>query len=223
MQITHEEARRLIQFNVDGGLNPQEQSMLSIHLRDCFECRAYEDDIHEVEYLLAPLMKRRWSLQPVPLSINAIRAKREKKLQASTVLTIRTALISFVFAVVVFSAWQFLPRGKQTSGQSPVGMPPVPTPSIQSTSTKINFEHCEMLFYTVQANDTLASIADKFMVSEEELVSLNHMKTDTVNTSMTLMVPACHFTPTSAVRPTTSTTFTPVIGSATSSPEPNRY
>jgi anti-sigma factor RsiW len=145
MQITHQEARRLIQFHADGGLNPQEQSMLSIHLGDCFECRAYEAEINEVESVLTPVMKRRWGMRPVPLSIDALTGKREPKPAASTLLTMRTAFISFVFAVIVFSAWHFLPAGEQSSGGSPVGIPPVPTPSIQSTSTQIDFEHCAML------------------------------------------------------------------------------
>jgi hypothetical protein len=41
---------------------------------------------------------------------------------------------------------------------------------------------------------------------------------------MTLLIPDCNFTPTSTIWPTVATTtFTPVISSVTSSPEPHRY
>jgi hypothetical protein len=69
MQITHEEARKLIQFGLDQMLKPQEKNMLQIHLEDCIECRTFFGDLKEVDNLLLPTMLRQWNLQPTPLSI----------------------------------------------------------------------------------------------------------------------------------------------------------
>src|SRR6266498_4252643 len=127
MQITHEEARRLIQFSLDQMLKPQEKNRLQIHLEACMECRTFFDDIKEVEHLLLPTMLRQWNRQPIPLSIEVI-TKRKSQLHSSIILATRTAIISIVFAAFVFSAWQFTQSGKQTSNPLPIGVLPVPTP-----------------------------------------------------------------------------------------------
>jgi LysM repeat protein len=224
MQITHEEARRLIQFNVDDTLNPQEKTVLSTHLQMCFGCRVYAEEINELESTLVPLMKRQWNRRPIPLSITTLKAKRNIKLFSKNILAIRKAIISFIFVAFAVSMWQFMDSGQQLPGLSPIIVSPLPTPSIESTSTTISSKNCEHIRYIVQANDTLSSIADQFSRSKEEIISTNDLKTETINIGMMLMIPACNFTPTSVVKPTMSmTVLSPVISSATSSPEPNRY
>lgn len=225
MQITHEEARQLIHFNTDEALNPQEKTVLSTHINICFECRVYAEEIQEVERILLPMMKKHWNRRPMPLSISDLRVKRVAKPSSSNmILAMRTALIGFVFVALVFTAWQFTFSGQQLPGLSPVIVASVPTPSIESTNTTINPKSCDVIQYRVQANDTLASIAYQFSISKDEIVSINRLRTETVNTGMTLKIPACRFTPTGTMWPTiTTTTFTPLISSATSSPEPNRY
>jgi len=221
MQITHEEARRLIQFSMDQMLKPQEKNILQIHLEACTECRTFFDEIKEVENLLLPTMLRQWNRQPVPLSMEAITDKRksQRQLQSSLILATRTAIISIVFAAFVFSVWQFTQSGKQTSNPLPVGILPVPTPSSQSTSTKISFQNCEEMSYQVQENDTLESIAAQFSVSKHKLVAINNLSTETLSTQMELLIPICNSTPTRTVHPSTlTTTFTPLLGPTTSTP-----
>ncbi len=53
MSITHEQARKLIQLNMDQVLNIQESAILSAHLRSCGECQAYANEIKEVERTIA--------------------------------------------------------------------------------------------------------------------------------------------------------------------------
>lgn len=224
MQITHEEARRLIQFNADDTLNPQEKTVLSTHLQMCFGCRAYAEEIRDLESTLLPLMKRQWNRHPIPLSVTALKAKGNIKLFSNNILAIRTVIISFVFVAFAVIMLQFTDSGQQLPGLSPVIVSPLPTPSIESTSTTISSKNCEHIRYIVQANDTLSSIADQFSIAKDDIISTNDLKTETIDIGMTLIIPVCNFTPTSAVKPTMSMTpLTPVISSATSSPEPNRY
>lgn len=223
MQITHEEARRLIQFGLDEDLNPREKTVLSTHIEMCVACRAYAEEINEVERILLPMLRRQWNRRPIPLSSSNLKVKRVEKLNTKHILAIRTAIISFVFVALVFASWQSTFPGQQTPGLSPVLVSSVPTPSIESTNTTVNPESCDLIQYRVQANDTLASIAYQYSISEDEIVSINNLKAEAIDSGMTLIIPACHFTPTGTLWPTMTTTFTPGISSATSSPRPNRY
>jgi len=219
MQITHEEAHRLIQFSLDKVLNPQEKNILQVHLNDCMECRAFAEEIKKVESLLLPIMKRQWNLQPAPLSITSIIESKNSKLQTGVLLATRTAIIGIVFAAFVFSAWQLTRSDRQTSNPMPVSVLPIPTPSGQSTSTKISFQNCEETIYQVQETDTLESIAYQFSVSKDKIRSINNLSTESIHAKMELLIPICTFTPTGTLHPSTlTTTFTPLIGPTTSTP-----
>lgn len=222
MLITHQEARQLIHFQADNTIRPHERSVLLAHLTVCAACRVYAEEIQEVENRLLPVMKRQWDVRAVPLSIYELKAKRNIKTLPGNIMTMRTALMGFILFALFFSAWQFTQAGQPSAGQSPL-IVALPTPSIESTSTITNLDDCDVIRYTVQKDDTLSGIADQFLISETEIVSVNRLKDERVSSGMTLMIPACQFTPTVAVQPTQSTTLTPVIGSVTSSPAPNRY
>ena len=221
MQITHEEAQKLIQYNADQALDSQQKAALFAHLNDCTECSTYACDIKDVETLLLSGMRRQWGLQPAPLSLNSLTPKGRPKIQLSIslLLATRMAIISMVCLALVFTAWQFTLSGRQTSGPRPAYILPVPTPSTWPTSTKITLQHCKSILYNVQANDTIESIADQFSTSKAEIMAINSMKTETVDASMKLMIPICNSTPTSTVRPgTRTTTYTPAIDSTISTP-----
>lgn len=221
MQITHEEARELIQFNADEALDLQKKAVLYAHLKDCIECRAYVEDIKEVESILLPVMKRQWNLQPVPLSIDALTSKRDSKIRTSILLATRTAIVGVIFAAFIFSIWQFTLSSRQTPGQFPVDVLPVPTPSMQSTGTKSMLQNCEEILYIVQKKDTLESIADHFSTSKEEIMAINNMETETVVRTMELIIPKCDSTPTGTAEgpATLTTTYTPSIDLTTFTPD----
>jgi hypothetical protein len=220
MQLTHEEAHRLIQFNLDDALDLQGKTMLSAHLKDCIECRIYAEEIREVGSILVPVMKRHWNLQPIPFSISALNVKRNPKIQTSTMLATRTAVIGVVVLMFIFSVWQFAISGRGSSAPLPVRVLPVPTPSTQSTSTKIMFQNCDGIRYTVQENDTIESIAYQFLTSKEDLMAANNIRTETVSTGMELIVPICNFTPTGTIHPTLlATTYTPPMRPTTFTPD----
>src|SRR5687768_5878845 len=130
MSITHEQARRLIQLNMEHRLDSQESASLSAHLRECSECDTYAREIKEVTNLLPTVMKKQWSAQPVPLSMAAL-VVRSQSIRANTLLTMRTAALSLVFMALFFSTWQFVLSGPPASSQLPPQAPPVPTPSTQ--------------------------------------------------------------------------------------------
>ena len=134
----------------------------------------------------------------------------------------RKAAISLVVIALFFTAWQFLLSGSTSSPELPLPVPPIPTPSTeraQSTSTKITFENCEIIQYRVLESDSLASIAGQFSVSEAEIMEINRLKNEAVDSSMELLIPVCNFTPTGTFHAATfTTTYTPSIIATTSTP-----
>ena len=221
MSITHEQAHHLIQLDMEHMLNSKESAILSAHLCECRECVTYANEIREVTNLLAPVMKRQWSVQPAPLSMVALMGRKER-ITADNLLTMRRAAMALVFVALFFSTWQFVLSGGAGSSQRPLVIPAAPTPSVQntqSTSTEITQATCEMIIYPVQGEDTLASIAEQFSTSVREIIQLNQLKTATIGPPMELLVPVCNFTPTGTYSPVTfTTTYTPLIIATTSTP-----
>jgi LysM repeat protein len=221
MQLTHEQAHKLIQLNMDTVLTADESAALSSHLRGCMDCQRYTNEMNEVERLLSPVLKSQWNVRPIPLSIPAL-AGKSTKIHANILLTMRTAAISLVFVALFFSAWQFVISGPSISRQVSLSVAPAPTPSVQTaqfTSITSTTETCEMLLYTVQGNDTLAQIAERFSVLEDEIMAINELKTNVISTPMQLVIPSCNFTPTGTVHPATfTTTYTPILNPTTATP-----
>ncbi|SRR6266496_5169379 len=219
MQLTHAEAHRLIQLSSDERLDSQQRMLLSTHLSDCAECRDYAEEIKEVEGILVSVLKRQWNLrQPIPLSIGVLVAKRNSR-ATSNILVTRMAMITVVFIAFAFSAWQFIVAGNQAAGRLSAGVPPVPTPSVQSTRTESMLQSCKEIYYTVQENDTLENIADRFSISKEEIIAVNHLQSETINIGMELILPGCKLTPTGTIHPTRlATIYTPTINHIASTP-----
>ncbi len=221
MSITHEQARRLIQLHMDQMLKTADFAVLSAHLRGCSECQAYANEIEEITQILAPLMRKQWSARPAPLSIAGL-AGKSPQAKSSNLLTIRTAAVSLVFLAMFFGAWQFVISGTPVSSPVPLSIPVVPTPSIltaQSTSTQLTLEGCAWMPYTVQEDDTLSGIAERFAISEESLMEVNQLESRVVRPAMELVIPVCNLTPTGTFHPATFTkTDTPVLNRTPSVP-----
>ena len=219
MQLTHEDAHRLIQLNMDKALKPQELSLLSDHLQTCAACQTYAHDMQEVEQVLFPVLKRQWDRHPLPLSISAL-MERGSALQPRNILATRTAALGLVVLAFFFGAWQFVLSGSSPSGSLPLIVPLVPTPSTVSTLTMTTSTDCQTMPYSVRENDTLADIAHQFSVSEEEILAVNSLEAVTLSPSMELLIPVCNWTPTGTVHPVTfTTTYTPVREPFTTTPD----
>jgi len=218
MQITHEQAHRLIQRSMDNLLNTQDSATLFEHLRNCIDCQSYKNEMNEVETLLVPVLKRQWNIQPIPFPLDTLMG-RSTKTQPSVLLTMRKAAIGLVVVMLFFSAWQFVNLGPLAPGPIAQDVPPVPTPSVQTARFTSTTDTCEMILYTIQGNDTLASIAERFSMPEEEIIAANHLEMEVIGNSMQLVIPICNFTPTGTVHPATfTTTYTPLTKPITSTP-----
>lgn len=83
---------------------------------------------------------------------------------------------------------------------------PTPTPLPAATNTlepaKATQAACEKVVYTVQANDTLASIAANYAVPAEAIKNFNGLPTDTVYLGMPITIPLCEREATPGPTPT---------------------
>jgi len=83
---------------------------------------------------------------------------------------------------------------------------PTPTASPQPTATLSDAEKtevaCETLNYTVQANDTLSSIANNYNVTMATIREYNGLPSDTVFEGQNLVIPLCLRRPTAGPTPT---------------------
>jgi LysM repeat protein len=83
---------------------------------------------------------------------------------------------------------------------------PTPTASPQPTATLSEIEQteaaCETINYTVQANDTLSSIANTYNVTMASIREYNGLPSDTVYEGQNLVIPLCLRRPTAGPTPT---------------------
>jgi LysM repeat protein len=83
---------------------------------------------------------------------------------------------------------------------------PTATPAPEATSTQLSDKQtqqaCEQVSYTVQANDTLSTIAATYRVPPEEIKIFNGLSSDTVFLDMSLSIPLCKRAATPGPTPT---------------------
>src|SRR5215510_4980051 len=107
MQITHHEARHLIQLRTDNTLIASENQSLNSHLEDCVECSDYANEIQEMEAILRITMQKHWNERNLPLPINQIKEKLFPIRNWLGSLTTRSALVGFTVLFFVFAVLQF--------------------------------------------------------------------------------------------------------------------
>lgn len=217
MQITHDEAHRLIQFDTDNALNSRQKSELVAHLDACEECKLYAESIQGIGSLLRPFFQRNWNRQPIPLPMAALAGKRNQTVTPSTFLATRIAIAGIICISFVFSIWQFTVSTHSTPGVSLITVPPMPTPSTRLVSMTSTSSNCAGGSYHVKENDTLEGIAERFALSKEEILTSNGIPAEAFRSGMQIIIPACTSTPTGTVNAQT-TTYTPSFGPITSTP-----
>ena len=219
MQITHEQARQLIQFRLDGELKYREHSLLASHLETCKQCQQYADSCVNVESVLRPLLHRNWDREPISLSIDRLTAKSNQKALDTLVVATRIAAVGAVFFAFFFSAWNFTISSRRTPTPFQQSVPVIPTPYLSTVTagTQADPKGCTTTTYIVATNDTLAVIADRFGVSEEQILDASSLPNTTVIAGQALRIPICR---TTASSPTAShtTTITPALFSTTTTP-----
>src|SRR6185436_14831695 len=164
MDMTHQEAQRLIQNDSDQALAPAQRKMLESHLATCSECREYAYSFRKMESVLRPLLQRQWNEHPIPFSIGLLTAKSNQKAPYDALLATRIATVSLMFIVFMVSAWQFMISRPRIDSPILASVPaiPVPSTSTRMTSTQAGLNDCHEISYRVHQNDTLASIALQF-------------------------------------------------------------
>ncbi len=217
MQITHQEAHRLIQFDTDSALKTHEKNDLLAHLDACEECKNYAESIKGIGSLLRPFLQRNWNQQPIPLSLAAVTGKRNQSRTAVTFLATRIAIISIICISFVFSVWQFTVSTPSASDVSLLTIPPMPTPSTRLVSMTSTSSNCVGTSYLVTENDSLESISAKFAVSQQDILTINRLTSEALKAGVQIIVPSCTSTPTGTVNAQT-TTYTPSSGPITSTP-----
>lgn len=217
MSMTHEEARRFIQFRADDALKEVDHHLLDTHLNSCLECQKYADTIKDLKSTLQPLLHRKWDQAPLPLPTRQSASGRTIKLPEYILFATRMVAMGIICIAFLFNIWHFTQSGRQGTSQSPAEIPLIPTPSMYSTSTQVTDQGCEPLLYQVRENDTLDSVAGQFSISPDEIIRENHLRKLTLDTSMKLTIPVCSSTP-SGTPNTVTTTFTPLLGSTTLTP-----
>jgi hypothetical protein len=173
----------------------------------------------DVESILRPMLQRQWKHEHLPLSIGTLTTK-QKSVSERMVVATRIAAFAVVFIGFFFGAWNFTVSSRRTPTPFFPNVPVIPTAftSTMTAGTESSFNNCAMTTYMVEPDDTLTSIAYRFSVSVGDIIEVNALHNETVNTGETLLIPSCNFTPTNpAVAHTT--TFTPVLYSTTTTPD----
>ena len=222
MELTHAQAREMIQFDADSALSTDSLRILEAHLASCEACRHYADLIRAMEVHLRRAMSEHWNLRPAPLSMDAIKSKMVFKSNLFSQLATRLTVFGAV-ALMVFAAAMGIKKTSKDDGinQVPLAVPLIPTPSLQSTVTLTNTAlTCEQIRYEVQPDDTLERIAQQFSISKNDLMAANNLTTEIVIIGSKMIIPLCALTPTGTVRPPAfTTTSTPLTESLSNTPD----
>ena len=218
MQITHQEARQLIQRRADQPLHASKKEMLNMHLKGCTVCAEYANEIQETEATLRITLRKQWDVRLLPLEVMDIKVKITPNSLAADYLATRSALLGMAVLVFFIVFWQFTSTHNGLRNAATIGVPVIPTPSLPLTSTQNNFDNCPMVQYEVQRNDTAESLALQFLVSEQAIRDFNNLPAGVDTLPGLLIIPACELTPTGTTNPPTSTTNTPSLEFITYTP-----
>jgi LysM repeat protein len=219
-QITHEEARRLIDFNADQSLDTTTGSILDAHLNGCTECRRYACELNQLENLLRK-MKQNFHMRPTPLQLDQIKHRSEGAAFLDSIMVTRIVPLVAALIAVTIVTWQFLSTNT-VSPAIPYTAIPIPTPStyfVTSTNTNFMLLNCDYVVYQIQAGDTWDNIALQFSVPKETIMEFNGMKEEEIKPATQLKIPACNHTPTVTTEGSDSTvTITPQYEPITPTP-----
>jgi LysM repeat protein len=231
-EITHHKAQVFLQAAADRSLELADRSALDAHLQACKECRIYADRLEGLEASLRKAFHTRWDRYRPNLNLQAIKNPSPAKLiwnalfnQTQTLgkVSIMAALL-VAYVVIVNIAGVRTPI---TDNETPTVLPTPngfisnsatsPTPQIPTSLTGVTVQACKTIFYVVQANDTLESIAIRHGVTKEAILEYNpgdnNLAANTLFTGMELVIPQCESTPSrTASVPGNTLTITPLNG-----------
>src|SRR5258706_699697 len=224
--ITHQKARALLQAAANKTLLPEEQGAIHIHLAECNECRAYAQNLNELQDGLRRVMRQQWNIENTRLPIRAIKERSKRiALQNKISGTIgRFAVVPMLAFVFVMAVRMIAPQQIALNPGAMTSLTPqlsgrTPTPTYRNTSIELSVRDCEKAVYTVQENDTLDGIAAMYAVPREAIMTYNRLATDKLDTNTELIIPLCDLTPTgTSTIPAVTNTIVPQNGAVNPSP-----
>jgi LysM repeat protein len=231
-EITHPQARTLLESAADRSLATADRVALDAHLQKCTACRAYADSLAALEANLRKTLHARWDRYRPALNLQAILQPSPMKLAWSNLfhpthafgkVTLIAALFVGYFVIVNLVGI----HGPGSNNETPTVLPTPnglvsnsttsPTPSIQTTLTDLALPACKTIYYLVEQNDTLESIALRHGITKEEILAYNpydsNLNANTLFTGMSLRIPACEGAPSRTAKvPGNTLTITPING-----------
>lgn len=229
-EITHNQARTLLQAAADRPLGLAERSALDAHLAACNECGNYAGQLARLESDLRETLQAKWDGYRPSLNLQAIKNPAQAKpvwknvfsqTNALGKVTLLTALLlGYLLVANLVGAGmpvseRSTPTALPTPNQSSSVFADSPTPSTQSATLQLTSLSCETILYIVQVDDTLDSIAVRYGITKEDILEYNKDQTslfsNTVFTGMELIIPLCRSTPSfTASIPANTLTITPI-------------
>ena len=228
--ITHQKARMLLQSAADRRITSDEASALNAHLEKCRECRNYANSLTNLEAGLRNALHAQWDDQQPKLDLQAIMNPTPAKLMWVNIPSLTQSIGKVTIAVVLLLGYMMLAnhlgiRINSSNNETPTNLPtpnellllsntsPTPSAPTQLTMTKMTMQDCDVIPYTVQATDSLESIAAKHGTSKELIMEYNNLTTDAISPAMELSIPVCGSTPSrTASLPSNLITNTPIKG-----------
>lgn len=214
-EMTHHQARTLLQISADRSLEPAERSALESHLAACNACREYAGQLSRLEYTLRENMHARWDGYRPALNRQAIKNKIQAKPVWTNPLSHLNALGKVTMMATLLLGYLLIANlvrvgGTASKSGTPSALPTPnepastflsnsPTPPTQSATLQRTSLPCETIPYIVQANDTLESIAVRHGITKEDILEYNKeadsLFSNTIFTGMELNLPVCRSTP----------------------------
>jgi hypothetical protein len=224
-EITHQEAKSLLQESIDQILETDDLSTLEAHLENCVECCNYANNLNDLESGLRRILHAQLDDQRPNLNMQAIITPtmnftwtsffNPAYVQGKATISI-TLLLGYLI-IVNFFGRQFpiavtrTPTMIPTPYTSTLAINISPTPPIQSSLLSMATQGCDTIIYVIQENDTLDKIARHFGVSKNIISTYNNLITDDLYTGGELSIPVCGQTQLQISHtPMNTTTITPL-------------
>lgn len=234
-EITHQEARALLQRVADQPLEANQKAALEAHLATCPTCNAYADSLASLEANLKNILHRRWDRQQAHLDRDRILNSQTSLFGSDFSNLARGAgkvALAAAFLLGFFMIANLVGErspGPDSKTQAP---PPTPghltlsdttslTPSVPLTLTEFSAQVCENVNYIAQADDTLEKVASMFGTTRAILMEYNHLDTGEIIPGMELLIPMCKATPSRIpMTPHQTITTTPLLSETLLSMQP---
>lgn len=215
----HKDIHALIQRHADKVLRPDERTLMLDHIRSCPSCKVYADELRDLESTLRQSMMKRWNARHLPVSIEPIKQGiRRGATRPAYHVAFRLAAASALAVSLALFIFQSVQKTPNVPAYQALAV--IPTPSLTATNSKAVTAICPDVLYVVKEGDTLAGVAKRFRVSEEQLREANDLQSDVLPSGLRLSIPACNSTPTSATLPFTGAfTLTPYFDSTAITPD----